>query len=363
MSQRILEVRDQELINGPPPGGSVPSHDVTLNGVPISYPQLSPAIIQMAAGAKELWRVSNSSADEILDLQVQYDGVPQLLQIVAFDGVPTGSQDGARQGRILNAKHVLIPTAGRAEFVVEAPAASVRTASFLTLAVNTGPDGDSDPQRTLATIQTVAQTAAAGGAAVSANRGQDDAVPATVGPPWKQRFESLATAAVTAVRTLYFSENNPLKQFFITEEGATPTLFDPNNPPSIVTTQGAVEDWTIENRTREHHEFHTHQNHFLVLAENNFEVNGSPVDHGIEGQFLDTVQVPFWDGNPTHPFPSVTVRMDFRGLDIGDFVYHCHIAEHEDHGMMAIIRVNPAPAAEAAPAAGQALQARALPDE
>jgi len=33
--------------------------------------------------------------------------------------------------------------------------------------------------------------------------------------------------------------------------------------------------------------------------------------------------------------------MDFRGLDVGDFVYHCHIAEHEDHGMMAIIRVNP----------------------
>jgi FtsP/CotA-like multicopper oxidase with cupredoxin domain len=35
--------------------------------------------------------------------------------------------------------------------------------------------------------------------------------------------------------------------------------------------------------------------------------------------------------------------MDFRGFDIGDFVYHCHIAEHEDHGMMAIIRVLPGP--------------------
>jgi hypothetical protein len=30
---------------------------------------------------------------------------------------------------------------------------------------------------------------------------------------------------------------------------------------------------------------------------------------------------------------------DFRGPDTGDFVYHCHIAEHEDDGMMAIIRV------------------------
>ena len=45
----------------------------------------------------------------------------------------------------------------------------------------------------------------------------------------------------------------------------------------------------------------------------------------------------------SHPFPSVTVRIDFRGAVVGDFVYHCHIAEHEDDGMMAIIRVKPAP--------------------
>jgi FtsP/CotA-like multicopper oxidase with cupredoxin domain len=51
------------------------------------------------------------------------------------------------------------------------------------------------------------------------------------------------------------------------------------------------------------------------------------------------IQVPFWSG--TGPYPSVTVRMDFRGPDIGDFVYHCHILGHEDNGMMAIIRVRP----------------------
>jgi FtsP/CotA-like multicopper oxidase with cupredoxin domain len=33
--------------------------------------------------------------------------------------------------------------------------------------------------------------------------------------------------------------------------------------------------------------------------------------------------------------------MDFRGNIAGDFVYHCHILGHEDHGMMAIIRVKP----------------------
>ena len=53
---------------------------------------------------------------------------------------------------------------------------------------------------------------------------------------------------------------------------------------------------------------------------------------------------PGWNGNG--PYPSVTVRMDFRGPDIGDFVYHCHILEHEDGGMMAIIRVIPGSGAE-----------------
>jgi len=46
----------------------------------------------------------------------------------------------------------------------------------------------------------------------------------------------------------------------------------------------------------EHHEFHTHQNHFLVLCQDNFEVNGTQADHSIEGQFLDTVQVPLAAG-------------------------------------------------------------------
>jgi hypothetical protein len=49
--------------------------------------------------------------------------------------------------------------------------------------------------------------------------------------------------------------------------------------------------------------------------------------------------VPYWDGkgDPT----SITVKMDFRGPTVGDFVYHCHILDHEDNGMMAIIRVLP----------------------
>jgi hypothetical protein len=165
-------------------------------------------------------------------------------------------------------------------------------------------------------------------------------MPVVSGAPGPQRFEGLASATPTAERTLYFSEvlsdpSNPLSptNFFITVDGATPELFSPNNPPAIVTTQGAVEDWTIQNRTEELHEFHIHQIHFLLLA-----VNGVPAPPQ-QQQFLDMINIPYWTGSG--PYPSVTVRMDFRGRDIGDFVYHCHILGHEDNGMMAIVRVNP----------------------
>ena len=170
-------------------------------------------------------------------------------------------------------------------------------------------------------------------------------MPSIVMRPGPQRFEGLAQAAVTAQRKLFFSEFIPADPtveptFFITVDGQTPTAFDPNNPPAITTTQGAVEEWTIENRSGESHEFHIHQIHFLLEA-----INGVPVPPE-QQQFLDMINVPFWTG--AGPFPSVTVRLDFRGRDIGDFVYHCHILEHEDNGMMAIIRVLPKGSAAAA---------------
>ncbi len=353
LPQRLLLVRDNPV----PPSVTTPNPpawDISLNYIPIPFPDYPPAVIPMRPLERQLWRVGNLCADTILDLQLQFDGQPVPVGIVALDGVPTGSQDGTRRGRIVPATHVLIPPAGRAEFVVQGPAATVRNATLVTLGVQTGIDGDNDPQRPIATIRT---------GTTSARRLLR--VPQVTGPPNKQRFEGLAAATPTAERLLYFSENADQTEFFITVDGQTPTVFDPTNPPAITTTQGSVEDWTIQNRALENHEFHMHQIHFLVLSQDNFEVNGfQPVD-AIKGQFLDMIQIPAWDGDASHPFPSVRLRMDFRGPDIGDFVYHCHILNHEDQGMMAIIRVVPpgsaAKTATPAPVARQAGEPRSDP--
>jgi FtsP/CotA-like multicopper oxidase with cupredoxin domain len=330
LPQRILIVRDQNVPGSPAPGGpnNVPTWDVSVNYIPVAYPNYTPARIEMRPGQKELWRVANTSADTILDLQLQYDGKPQTLLLAALDGVPTGSQDGLANGVLVPKTHLLIPPASRAEFIVTAPGLGVKSARLMTMNIDTGPFGDSDPTRSLIAIHADADAAL------------PNEVPEVSAPANLQRFQGLATAAVTTRRKLYFSEvlsdpSNPASptNFYITVDGATPTLFSAGNPPAIVTTQGSVEDWVIENRALENHEFHFHQIHFLLTERNGVPV--APEDR----QFLDMVETPYWSG--TGPYPSVKVRMDFRGPDVGDFVYHCHILGHEDNGMMAVIRVLP----------------------
>jgi FtsP/CotA-like multicopper oxidase with cupredoxin domain len=347
LQERILVVRDQlttqQLAESTPPVNSdveTPNLDLSVNFVPgnaftntsTGITTFTPSIIQMEPGISQLWRICNCTSDTILDIQQVFDGVPQTFEVVAIDGVPVNSQDGNTPGAPISATHYRIPPAARVEIIVTAPSPAVHLAQLITQYISTGPLGDEDPTRALATIQLVRNDTQA----------VDNALPESTGfTTTQQRFAGLSSAPINAERTLYFSENPTTNQFFITVQGQTPQVFDNNNPPSIITTQGSVEQWTIQNRAMENHEFHLHQIHFLVQSQNNFAVNGTPPAPVITGQFADMVEVPFWDGNAGTPYPSVTGLMDFRGPDVGDFVYHCHILGHEDRGMMAIIEVLP----------------------
>ena len=197
LPQRFLVIRDQPLAY-PPTGPTlkqVPFWDVSLNYVPVSYPGYVPGIIQMQAGAQEFWRVVNASADTVMDLQLLYDGKAQPLQIVALDGVVTGSQDGKQQGTIITQHDILIPTAGRAEFIVTGPSAKVKNAVFWTNHIDTGPAGDVDTPRPLAQIQLTNDL-----------RKIPKALLGTGAPVHAQRFAGVTDDMVTAHRTLYFNE-------------------------------------------------------------------------------------------------------------------------------------------------------------
>lgn len=332
LPQRVIVIRDNQPVNPPPrplhqPRGSRPADDdaaadLSVNYIPTGGPAFIPALFEMKPGEKQFWRIVNSAAVSILDLHLTYDGVDQPLKIVALDGVPLGSQNGSGKARTLTATHLLIPPAGRAEIIVNGPGPEVKVASLATALVDTGPGGDPDPARPLFDI---VQTES------GSSLRNVTTVPASSGPPPPQRFHDLDKAIPTANRKLYFSEDD--QYFYITVDGQMPRPYSPDAPPAITTTQGSTEDWVIENRSNENHEFHIHQIHFLLM-----ERNGKPVGPK-QAQILDTVDLPYWSG--TGPYPSIKVRMDFRGPDIGDFVYHCHILDHEDGGMMAIIRVLP----------------------
>jgi FtsP/CotA-like multicopper oxidase with cupredoxin domain len=204
-------------------------------------------------------------------------------------------------------------------------------ALLVTRTVDTGPDGKNDPNRALASI-----VAAANASEPHARLPSNPTPLPPAALPW------VGSVAPTRVRKLYFSEhprdpNDPKSpiEFFITVDGQTPKPFDMNSDvPDIVVKQGDVEDWIIENRTAELHDFHIHQLHFELV-----DWSGLPVN---EPFLRDTVNVPYFNGRMLQ-YPSVRLRMDFRNPNIvGTFVYHCHILEHEDGGMMGRIRVEPA---------------------
>lgn len=351
LPERVFVIRDQNLLNpnAPPSksepvvpkflidrdgdaanngtGFGKPAKDLSLNFVPVPYPDYPPATIKMKPGERQLWRVLNASAVTYLNLAVLFNRKPQKLGIVALDGVPINLNPGTVDD-IVWRDAIGVPPGARVEFIVDGPPAGV-PALFVTRTVDTGQGGENDPNRALASILATPD-AREPRSTLAPN-------PAPLPPtalPW------LGSVTPTRVRKLYFSEKlsdpanpNSATSFFITVEGQMPTPFDPSSGPNIVVKQGDVEDWIIENRSTELHAFHIHQIHFELL-----DYNGIPVN---EPFLRDTVNVPYYNGRALQ-YPSVRLRMDFRDPNtVGTFVYHCHLLEHEDGGMMGTVRIVP----------------------
>jgi FtsP/CotA-like multicopper oxidase with cupredoxin domain len=352
LPERVLVIRDQDLLNpnAPPSksepvipkmlfdrdgdaantgtGFGKPAKDLSINFVPVPYPDYPPATIEMKPDEQQLWRVVNASGITYLNLAVLFGRQPQPLGLVAIDGVPLNLA-GLPLDFVDWQTHLALPPGARAEFIVKGPPLGA-SALLVTKTVDTGPGGENDPNRTLATI-TASKDAPA----------QPSELAASPAPLPHSQLPWLGSVAPVRTRLLYFSEkllepNNPnsATEFYLTVDGQKPEKFDPaSGVPNIIVKQGTVEDWIIENRSSELHAFHIHQLHFMLL-----DYGGKPVN---EPFLRDTVNVPYYNGRML-AYPSVRLRMDFRDPNtIGDFVYHCHLLEHEDGGMMGLIRVEP----------------------
>ena len=356
LREQLFVIRDQELLHPEaqpakggltPPvfrdaegdilntgtGGGKPAKDLSINFVPVAYPDYWPATIMVRPAERQLWRILNASALTYIDLQLLVGKTPQSIGVVSLDGVPI-NENGMTRDRVLWTDHVFLPPAARVEFIFKGLAKGAR-ASLITRSVDTGPAGENDPARPLAKI------------VVSDTAPEPPSRLATSPQPLPAHaLVWLGNVKPVRTRKLYFSErpqdpNSPASPtvFMITVDGETPTPFDPQaREPDITVRQGEVEDWVIENRSMEAHNFHIHQIHFMLV-----QWDGVPVD---EPFLRDTINVPYWKGKGA-PYPSVTLRMDFRDPDtVGTFVYHCHLLEHEDGGMMGTIRVLPVAGAQ-----------------
>jgi FtsP/CotA-like multicopper oxidase with cupredoxin domain len=365
LPERLLVIRDQarpsvQSEDDPKYGTGLkpPSKDLSVNFIPVPFPNYPPAIIKTKPSQRELWRVLNASADTFLDLHLLTNRKWTLLGLVALDGVPlnyeqTGSKTKNRSNRTDNivqwVSDIPIPPGGRAEFLFDSPTEGGQ-AQLLTAGVDTVPsagededaffaapsakpstpdDDDYTPPRWLLRVVSALDAP-----------GPVSRLPTAFSPAQKRPIPALGSVHPNRQRTLYFSEKvfdpkNPRVStvFYLTEDGQQPSPFNPAAAPNITVRSGEVEDWVIENRSQEIHTFHIHQAHFLVL-----ERDGEPVE---ENYLRDSVSLPYWDGVSPH-YPSVKLRIDFRDPAIvGTFPYHCHILQHEDGGMMGTIQVLP----------------------
>ena len=247
----------------------------TINGV------VKPTI-SIRPGETQLWRVGNMGANLLYQLAIDDH---EMVEI---------ARDGNIHTKPIRQRATILPPGARTEFLVTGGAAGSYT--FRTLAVNTGPDGDPTPEETLGTL------------VVS---GSDD-TPIQV-PETLVAVADLRTLGITANRKIVFSEDNDAGIFYINGQVYSPSRDD------VVVPLGSVEKWNLVNNSLEVHTFHIHQTDFQVVGK-----NGKATDFV---GYQDTVDV--------GPGESVQIIIPFTNpSQVGRFVFHCHILEHEDGGMM-----------------------------
>lgn len=359
------------------PAGGVQLWTLLLNGAPVpeatnknDFPADSALLAKtMHPGQRQIFRLANASANSFVapKLVLKQNGkeTVQKLEVFARDGVGLANAAGKRHLTRFDVAKMpfIVPPASRLEFVVHAPpkGASLYLQSDQ---VKPGCGGNAYPARRLLRITSA-------GAAVPAGRADDqDLLEQT---PSLAPYLATLCAKPTVHRTFVLAEysrdftysvtkwpagkpastdyNLNLTDFYIPEVASDDGEVDPkktalqpfldSGPAQVIVhlhgKESVTEDWLVENATLEIHAFHMHQIHFRDVTTDSANPDLQPL--------LDTITVPAAQlvgsisaGHPGKP-GWVKLRMTFTRADIGEFVYHCHILEHEDSGMMGKVRV------------------------
>jgi FtsP/CotA-like multicopper oxidase with cupredoxin domain len=275
--------------------------------------QLAPAL-SARPGAAERWRIVNASASRVLSLRLEGHAWTQ----VGLDG---SALPAPRQ-----ADRLLLAPGNRADVVVTAGAAG----SYRLVAepYDRGTASMGSARLASATRRVELATFAVAGEPMTAA-----ALPAAL------RSAPLPTAVVTRRRRLVLAElpaaagsataMPPMPGMAgmdaMTAGGMSFTIdgkvFDHDRVDQSVRL-GDTEEWTVVNASLMDHPFHVHVWPFLVIADS----SGAP----LSGSLQDVVLVKAGG--------TATLRVHFADVT-GRSVYHCHILDHEDAGMMGLVEV------------------------
>ncbi|MBP1133852.1 FtsP/CotA-like multicopper oxidase with cupredoxin domain [Arthrobacter sp. PvP023] len=261
-------------------------------------------------GQRERWRLINACVARYLALRL--DG--QQLQLLGMDS-----------GRFRTpspVEELLLAPGNRADVLVTTAAGnSILRAAYYDRGSMAGMMGQGPgPRRT-------GQPDAAGAALATLRvAGSTAASPAPLSPlpplPAGRDPDDLRTAAVAAHRQLTLSSGagmgmgGAMMGFTINGREFSAARTD------TTVAAGSVEEWTLTNPSPMDHPFHLHVWPMQVIEE-----GGRALD---PPEWRDVVNVPAQG--------RVKVRVAFKDF-AGRAVYHCHILDHEDLGMMGVIEV------------------------
>ena len=259
-------------------------------------------VLDVATGTMERWRILNASASRYYPLRL--DGF-RWWQIAS---------DGGRLTAPVDATGLVIAPGERAEVLVAVDRATTATITTTWQAATGmgGMDGMGGMGgRGSGAVETVLTVVASG---------PDAVVAAPSGS--LNRVESLVDAVVDRSRTFRLAMGGMMMGggdgMSFTINGAS---FDPQRI-DVTASVGTVEEWTVTNASPMAHPFHLHVWPFQVIETSDRRTPPSG--------WKDVVDVPAggW----------VRLRVAFADF-AGRTVYHCHILDHEDRGMMGIIEV------------------------
>jgi FtsP/CotA-like multicopper oxidase with cupredoxin domain len=105
---------------------------------------------------------------------------------------------------------------------------------------------------------------------------------------------------------------------------------------------GAVEIWELYNTTADAHPMHVHEVKFQLVDRQPIEVDEETRTLELNGPVRDPEPWELGFKDTVIAYPEEVTRIRAQFVNPGQYVWHCHIVEHEDNEMMRPYRIGPA---------------------